>query len=200
MINECCGDVSALIDTLLDGVREALITNLVGFYLRGSLALGDFNPKTSDVDVLVVTECPVSASEFDTLRQLHERIDAAENEFGRHYEVSYIDRASVRRFGEGERLHPTVGADWDFCWGEHRDNFVLERWTVREYGVVLVGPDPKTLIDPISVDDLRAAVVSELAARWRIGLEETHPRTGFGRDTTRLLRSKRCVVPYTLSI
>jgi hypothetical protein len=113
----------------------------------------------------VVTERGVSASEFQTLQRLHTRIDARGNAFGRDYEVSYIDRASLKRFGPEERRHPTVGADWEFCWGEHRANFVLERWTVREHGIVIVGPDPKTLIDPISADDLRAAVVSELSAR-----------------------------------
>ena len=41
-------DVSALIEALLDGVRSALGDNLVGFYLRGSLALGGFNPETSE--------------------------------------------------------------------------------------------------------------------------------------------------------
>ena len=139
--------------------------NLVGFYLRGSLALGDFNPTTSDVDVHVVTKCPVSAPQFEALRELHERIDARNNAFGRHYEVSYINRASVKRFNQGERLHPTVGADWAFCWGEHGDNFVLERWTVREHGVVLLGPAPRTLIDPITIGELQAAVVRELASR-----------------------------------
>ena len=160
-LNVCC---SELIEALLDRVQAVLDDNLVGFYLRGSLALGGFNKKTSDVDVLVVTESPVSGSEFEALRQLHERIDARNNVFGRHYEVSYIDRASVRRFSQGE-THPTVGADWAFCWGEHRDNFVLERWTVREHGVVVLGPCPKTLIDPITIGELQDAVVSELAAR-----------------------------------
>ncbi|MDO8614586.1 MAG: DUF4111 domain-containing protein [Dehalococcoidia bacterium] len=158
-------EVSALLDELAAGVRDALGDNLLGFYLRGSLALGDFNAETSDVDILVVTERSVSEAEFEALDSLHARIPAAANQYGRHYEVSYIDRASLKRFNPGERRHPTVGSDWPFVWAEHRDNFILERWMVRERGVTVVGPDPKTLIDPISADDLRAAVVSEFRAR-----------------------------------
>jgi hypothetical protein len=48
---------------------------------------------------------------------------------------------------------------------------VIHRHVVREHGVALAGPDPRTLIDPVDARDLRAAVVSlvvskPLAARW----------------------------------
>src|SRR5574341_1166866 len=158
-------EVSALIEDLLAGVRVALGGNLLGFYLRGSLALGDFNPVTSDVDILVVTERPVSEAESEALEVLHARIPARDNDYGRHYEVSYVDRASLRRFEPGERRHPTVGSDWPFARHEHRDNFTIERWTVRERGVTLIGPEPKTLIDPVSAEELHDAVAGELRSR-----------------------------------
>jgi len=135
-------DVAALIEALLSSVRKALGDNLLGFYLRGSLALGDFDLETSDVDILVVTERRVSQTEFEALAALHTRIPARDNVYGRHYEVSYVDRVSLKSFGPGERRHPTVGSDWQFMWAEHRDNFILERWMVREHGIAVAGPDP----------------------------------------------------------
>ena len=48
-------------------------------------------------------------------------------------------------------------------WREHGLNWVLERWTVREHGITLLGPDPLTLIDPISSEELRAAVRKRLS-------------------------------------
>jgi len=167
-------EVSGLIEGLLAGVRAAIGDNLLGFYLRGSLALGDFNPETSDIDILVVTERPVSEAEFELLAALHARIPAGENDYGRHYEVSYVDRGSLKSFEPSERRHPTVGSDWPFARAKHRDNFILERWVVREHGVALVGPDPKSLIDPISAGDLRDAVQGEFRARmehWAAGDE-----------------------------
>ena len=158
-------EVAGLIEDILAGVQKALGDNLLGFYLRGSLALGDFNPETSDVDILVVTQRPVSETEFESLAALHARVPARENEYARHYEVSYVDRASLKRFRPGERRHPTIGSDWPFAWAEHRDNFILERRAIRERGIAVVGPDPKTLIDPISADELRAAVAGEFRAR-----------------------------------
>jgi hypothetical protein len=192
-------EAAALIDALLAGAHKALGDNLVGFYLRGSLALGDFDPETSDVDVLVVTELAVSEPEFQSLAALHNRIPACENRYGRHYKVSYVDRASLKRFGPGERYHPTVGSDWPFQRAEHRDNFIIERWMVRERGVALVGPDPKTLIDPISADELRAAVSGELRARiehWAGG--DQPPDWMDTRYYQALEFETVCRAPYTL--
>jgi predicted nucleotidyltransferase len=160
-------EVSRLLDELLDGVRRALNENLLGFYLRGSLALGEFDPATSDIDILMVTQRPVSDSEFEALSRVHTEITAGDNRYARRLEVSYIDRDAIKRFAPGERRHPTIGTDWPFGWAEHRANWILERWIVRERGVALLGPDPKTLIDPIPLEDLCAAVRDELRARLR---------------------------------
>jgi hypothetical protein len=171
-------EVTLLIDALLAGFRDALPDNLVGVYLRGSLALGGFDPATSDVDLLVVVERPVSEAECAALAALHDRIPPTHaDESGRRYEVSYIDRASIRRFRPSERLHPRSGDDAPFEWYEHRQNWVLERWAVREHGVTLIGPDSKTLIDPISPREIREAVASELRIRvddWAAGGPTPH--------------------------
>jgi len=151
-------EVNAMLAALLPGVEAALTDNLVGVYLRGSLALGDFDPATSDIDFLVVTERPVAEAEFAALAVLHARLAALPNKYADHLEGSYIPRAAVERFRPDERRHPTVGADWTFQYGEHRDGWILERWTVRERGVILRGPDPKTLIDPITPDAICQAV------------------------------------------
>ena len=56
-------DLPAEVRPLLDGfvgeLRALLADNLIGIYLHGSLAMGEFNPLTSDVDVLVVVRDPL---------------------------------------------------------------------------------------------------------------------------------------------
>lgn len=157
-------EVTPLLEALLGGVQDALGENIVGVYLCGSLALGGFDPETSDVDVLVVTQQPVSDAEFASLRAFHERMPVEGNEFGRAYEVYYIDRATLRRFAPGQR-HVKAGSDEEFGWKPQRRNWVIERWTVREHGLVVQGPDPAGLIDPVTTDDLREAARSELRIR-----------------------------------
>lgn len=164
-------DVNAILDALLSGIQEILGNNLVGVYLRGSLATGDFDPATSDIDFFAVTERFVSEQEFAALRLLHTRLSQLQNKYGHELEGPYLDRASAKRFQPGER-YPTIARGEALEWSEHRANWVLERWTVREDGITLLGPDPKTLIDPVLIEDLRAAVRSVLTA-WADWLD--HP-------------------------
>lgn len=157
-------EVAALVDALVARVCEALGDNLVGVYLCGSLALGDFDPEKSDVDALVVTELPVSDAEMDRLSAFHASMPPSYTVPGRDYEVYYIDRTTLRRFAPSQR-HVKIEPGEPLCRTEHRPGWVIERWVVRERGVTLAGPDPKSLIDSVSADELRWAAGEELRAR-----------------------------------
>lgn len=148
-------------DALLEGIQQRLGANLVGVYLRGSLAQGDFRPHSSDIDVLAVTEQPVNEAEFAALSALHAQLATLPNPYANEIEIAYIDRAAVKRFRVGS-FHPTLGRGETLAWSEHHSNWILERWTVREHGITLLGPPPKTLIDPVSPGELRQAVCARL--------------------------------------
>ena len=154
-------DVTSMLRALVRGMREALGDDLVGVYLRGSLAIGDFDPDTSDIDFLAVTERPITDPKFTALAVLHARLAQLANRYANQLEGPYLDRLAARRFRPGER-HPTIARDEALAWREHGSNWVLERWVVRERGVALLGPDPKSLIDPVSPDEVRAAVRARL--------------------------------------
>ncbi|MDE3228294.1 MAG: DUF4111 domain-containing protein, partial [Chloroflexota bacterium] len=152
---------AALLDTLLAGMREALGANLVGIYLRGSLALGDFEPDASDVDFFAITTRPMTDAEFAALAALHAALSASPNPYGAHLEGPYLDRAAAWRYQPGQRM-AAIARTEALAWSEPGANWVIERWVVRERGVTLLGPDPRTLIAPISADDLRAAARARL--------------------------------------
>lgn len=59
----CPTDIKKFIADLQQGIKRVISNNLVGFYLHGSLAMGGFNPKSSDIDVLVVTNKSIITEE-----------------------------------------------------------------------------------------------------------------------------------------
>ncbi|MCJ7568043.1 MAG: nucleotidyltransferase domain-containing protein, partial [Anaerolineales bacterium] len=124
-------DVQEILNTLLSGIRKALEGNLIGVYLRGSLATSDFMPETSDLDILAVTERPVNETEFAFLATLHARIADLSNPYADRIEIAYIDRGALKRFEPGFR-HLTLGQGETLARTEHGTNWILERWTVRE--------------------------------------------------------------------
>ena len=166
--------VQQLVDGLLTALRQALPDNLVGLYLRGSLATGGFVPETSDVDLFAVTERPMTGAEYEALQRVHGEVESWPNPHARRLEIAYVDRQALRHFLPGRR-HPTLGQGEKLAWTEHRSNWILERWTLREHGVAIYGPEPRTLIDPISAAAVREAVHARLPdwAVWANAQDET---------------------------
>jgi hypothetical protein len=72
-----------------------------------------------------------------------------------------------------------------FARHEHGANWLLERWVVRERGVVPFGPDPRSLIDPILPNALLAAVRLRLR-EWDASVDASDARDwlrGSGQQT-----------------
>ncbi|MBR6295562.1 MAG: DUF4111 domain-containing protein [Treponema sp.] len=69
-------NVVGILSRFVDGAREILEANLLGVYLHGSASMGCFNPKLSDLDLLVgVRESPPDFTKrcfMDMILSLHE--------------------------------------------------------------------------------------------------------------------------------
>lgn len=159
-------EVRPILALLRERIQGVLGDELVGLYLYGSLSSGDFDPASSDVDFVAVTRETLSEEACERLRAMHARIAASGLPFAAKLEGSYIPRAAWRRYDPDDARHPTIGVDWPFQIGLHDANWVIERAIVRERGVVLVGPPPATLLDPVSPEQLRAATCQQMNGDW----------------------------------
>jgi hypothetical protein len=158
-------EVNRAVERLRDGLGEALGDQLVGLYLNGSLALGDFFPPASDVDFHAATPGPLDDPAMERLAAMHAGFKA-EGGWLNRLEGVYLPPAALRRQDPAGGRLPTVGIDWDFHLGPSGPTWVLDRWVTREHGVVVTGPNPRELIDPIGPGELRAAVLASLVGYW----------------------------------
>jgi hypothetical protein len=155
-------------------LRTVLGDQLAAILVYGSLALGDFNPTTSDVDFVVVTETALNDSELAALADLHRRLFRSGLALADQIECSYIPRAGLRRYDPANAHFPHLDRGEDrLAIQQHDTDWVIQRYSLREYGFAVLGPDPKTLIDPISPSDLRQAVLDLL---WWWQLQLTDPQ------------------------
>jgi len=152
-------DVNEIVNFLRKDVQDILGKQLVGMYLHGSLANGGFD-EHSDIDIIIVTAEPISEEIFDQLYKMHEMISVIDSPWRNQLEVSYISKDALRRFDPTNTKHPHLdrGTDEKLHIITHESDWVIERHVLRERGIIIVGPDPKTLIDPVSPNDLRTAV------------------------------------------
>lgn len=147
---------------LLAEVRRALGDDLVGAYQVGSFALGG-GDDASDVDFLVVVEREPDPRQEAALRGLHARLPDLPGPWAQHLEGSYAPRAELRRLVRPARPWLYVdNGDRHLVRSVH-DNTLATRWVAREHGIVLAGPDPRELVDPVTADALRLDALDVLA-------------------------------------
>jgi len=191
-------DLNAVLAHLLEGVQRLLGDNFVGAYLQGSFAVGDFT-EFSDCDFIVVTARDITPEELPAFQALHAEIHKLPFAYWRTgLEGSYAPAAILRRWSDTPRDPPGEprAADWadpgtsgspprgyPFWYLDHgaktlvrseHDNTQVVRWCLREKGVVLAGPDPRELIDPVTPAALRAEVRQTMDLCLSLDLQPMH--------------------------
>jgi len=160
-------DINQLLDALLTRIRAILDANLIGLYLYGSLAAGDFDEATSDIDFIAATSARLDVQELEQLKAMHEELAARWGRWGSHLEGAYLPLSAMRQDDPTDAQHPFVSATTPFGIHELGWDWVINRYVVREKGIILFGPSPATLIDPISPDQLTDAVRHILGKEFR---------------------------------
>ena len=164
-------DVNEILAILMRQAQEILAEQFIGMYLYGSLSSGDFDPETSDIDFLVVTADLPSPEKVTALQTMHQQLWSSGRKWACKLEGSYVPKTLIRRHDPDGPPCPTLDEDAFFL-DKRGSDWIIQRHIVRECGVVLAGPDPKTLIDPVSPDDIRSAVLGTLREWWFPILED----------------------------
>src|SRR5215213_1146022 len=150
-------DVNAVLHLLLARVQAALGDHFVGMYLHGSLASGDFDPQRSDIDFVVVTADALPDALIPALAALHARLIDSGLSWATKLEGTYFPQQVLRHYAPSDALLPSLN-EGSFYMGGHGSDWVIQCHILREHGIVLAGPAPRDLIDPIAPDDLRRAM------------------------------------------
>ncbi len=147
-------DLNELLAELVARVESILGENFVGAYLTGSFALGA-GDLHSDCDFLVVTADRVTAEQERALRALHDEIPTRAEHWTHHLEGSYAPRAELETLAALDKQWLYVDHGWrEMQWSTHCNTEDV-RWTLRERGVTLAGPEPGALVREVPPDALR---------------------------------------------
>jgi predicted nucleotidyltransferase len=156
--------LNQVLEYFVVNLKETLNEKLVGAYLQGSYAAGDYDPH-SDVDFVVVVEEELSADQVDHLQAMHRRIFKFDSPWAQSLDGSYIPRHILRRQDmPDEELWYLDNGHSSMVMSTHCNTLVV-RWVLREHGVTLAGPAPETLLDPDDVEMLRKEIF-EVITRW----------------------------------
>jgi predicted nucleotidyltransferase len=147
-------ELREVLNTFVNAIKAELAENLVGIYLVGSIASGDFD-SDSDVDFLVVTNTELTETNRKSLQDIQKRIHDIDCYPAKHLEGSYISIADLNNWrivGE-KKLYYFDNGSTTYEESTH-DNQWHVRWILRERGITLVGQKPETILQSIPLDKL----------------------------------------------
>ncbi len=154
-------DLNAVLLEMAQSQHGVLGDNLLGVYLQGSFAVGDFD-EHSDVDFIAVIHEAISEQQLADLQQMHWRLFRLESIWAQHLEGSYFPAALLRDYKQlGDRLWYLDNGSQSLELSDHCNTIVV-RWTLREHGVRLAGPSPVRLVNPIPASALRRSIKADM--------------------------------------
>ncbi|MEM6334491.1 MAG: aminoglycoside adenylyltransferase domain-containing protein [Planctomycetota bacterium] len=155
-------ELNGVLAELVRELQDALGDELIGVYLQGSFAVGDFD-QDSDCDFIAITKSELTDRQIDALQATHTRIFDLGPEWAKHLEGSYFPRdlaASLDRRGEPvwylDHGAQTLTRD-SHC------NTAVVRQVLHLMAIPLVGPPANTLVGPVPIDLMRAETFKAFA-------------------------------------
>jgi hypothetical protein len=165
-------DINNVLGELTKGTVSIFGDKLIGVYLSGSLSYGDFVPGRSDIDLFCILKTPVTKEEVEELRKFHAKIEQDNPKWAKRIESQYIP---IEMFKSKEP--PTEPRPWlgegvlypNSCFG---NEWLINNYLLYHHGVTLFGPEIKTIIKPVNIEEVRKAAIKDLYKEWEPKLND----------------------------
>lgn len=191
-------DVNDVLNALTEKILRILGENLVGIYLTGSLSYGDFNPENSDIDLITILNNPLSSEQLETLKSMHLHIEKTNEKWAKRIECSYVPRDMLQNIYPPKVPRPYIGEGTFYPEAPYGNEWTINQYLLYKYGIPLVGPDFKTLLKPIDIEDVREACIRDLFEEWepkindREWLNNSHYQSYIVLNLCRILYTVSC--------
>lgn len=145
-----------ILERFVSEIRSAVPT--VAVWAHGSLAMGDFQPGRSDLDLIAIIEAPADDAQKDRLTGLHQRL-LNEEPAAADLHCSYLARTAL---SEAETPHVT----WAHRTLLERPVTPVTRRELLDGGLTLYGPTPAELLPPLTPGQLEDFIRRDLKEFW----------------------------------
>lgn len=150
-------ELSAAINNMTTQIADVLLLNNPTIYLYGSYVLDDFRFGWSDIDILVLTEKPISEQQADKLVCLRQSMIAAEpcNTIYRCFEGGMLTLDAFKHHV------PTKVVYWGTNGQRITDSYHFDAFCMKElfdYGQLIYGKDIREQLTLPSFEDLKANI------------------------------------------
>jgi len=191
-------DINGVLYFLAVGVQNIFSDGLIGFYLTGSLSHGDFDKKRSDIDIVVVLKEPISCEKIEFVKKLHSETEQKFKNWSKRIECSYIFFEMLHDILPPKTPGPYFGGGIFYPEADYGNEWIINQYFLYKNGIVLIGPDFKTLIEPIKITDVKDACIRDLFKEWEPKIKDSdyltdsHQQSYVVLNLCRILYTVRC--------
>jgi predicted nucleotidyltransferase len=146
-------------------LERQLPGQVVGIYLVGSVALGDYSPGRSDIDTVTVLRRELNNLDDESLVHVHDALSVWAGENAPAYDTTYVPVSWLAKAPDPDAVTP-FSLDGRLRLGESAPQLVPPTWLELTRSVPVLGPDPEEL--DVFLDDvgLRSWTVGNLRGYW----------------------------------
>jgi hypothetical protein len=154
-------ELNAVLSELVTSVQTILGDNFIAAWLQGSFAVGDFD-QHSDVDFIIAVEAELPEEQVNALQVMHATIFSLDCPWAHCLEGSYFPRDVLRSCSQrGVKLWYLDNGHQSLILDKHCNTAVVRSVLLRD-GIVLAGPAPAELVDPVPVSVLRHEILETM--------------------------------------
>src|SRR5437660_2608279 len=131
--------INIMLTEWVEGVKRLLGKNIVGLYLSGSLAYGDFVPERSDIDLQAVVRSPLTPDELGLVEQLHKNIEQRCPQWADRIEWSYVPLELLRELRPPAKPRPWWGVVTVYAEAQAGNEWIINIYHMNLHVIVRVG-------------------------------------------------------------
>ena len=165
--------INAVLTNWAEGLKRLLGKKIVGLYLTGSLAYGDFVPERSDIDLQAVMWSRLTKDELGSIERLHREIEERSPRWAGRIECSYVPLELMRELTPPATPRPWWGFGTFYAEAPAGNEWIINHYLLSKHGIALAGPDFNELIPAIDIRLVRQASARDLFQEWVPKIDNT---------------------------
>jgi len=145
--------IETLLKDFVSSLKDALSGDLVGVYLYGSQATGDFDENTSDIDLLIVVNDEIDITKQDLLTNLHNDFNNSHKLKSTKLDVAYVTEHALKTFKD--KPYEIIVSDGEGGLETHvaPAYYLIDWYKIQEHGIVLYGSDVNEVMPHITLNE-----------------------------------------------
>ena len=165
-------DINEILLFISHNIQNILNNNLVGLYLFGSLTYGDFNPESSDIDLVAIVKNPLDQHELQLIKKFHQKLAEQNQKWHTRLEYSYTPISMLNSILPPKEPRPYFNSGSFYEAAPYGNEWIINNYLLYEYGIPLIGEDFKTLTNPINIIEVQKACIRDLFQEWELKMTD----------------------------